>query len=232
MIRVDRSELTKHEIIRVAANRFLNDGYTATSIHAICKTLNMSTGNLTFHFPTKEHLLAQLVSMLCRYQQELMEEEAAEGTSSLMGLCLELLTMAAACEQDAVARDFFLSTYRSEMALEIIRQKDKERAKMVFREYCSDWTDEYFAEAESLVSGIEYATLMTTASSAPLEMRISGALRTIMGIYKVPPEIRDRKIEKVLALDYRALSLRILKEFREYVDRSTEQALLDLMARK
>ena len=39
-------------------------------------------------------------------------------------------------------------------------------------------------------------------------------------------------IGKALTMDYRALSLRILKEFREYVDRSTEQALLDLMARK
>ena len=28
MIRVDRAELTRNEIIRVAANRFLNDGYT------------------------------------------------------------------------------------------------------------------------------------------------------------------------------------------------------------
>ena len=232
MIRVDRSELTKNEIIRMATNRFLNDGYSKTSIHAICKDLNMSTGNLTFHFPTKEHLLAKLVDMLCAFQQKLMEEEAAEGTSSLMALCLELLTIAAACEQDAIAKDFFLSSYRSEMAMEIIRKNEVERAKQVFREYCADWNDAWFEEAAALVSGIEYATLMTTANSAPLEVRIGGALKTILGIYRVPLELRDAKIKKALTMDYRALSLRILKEFREYVDRSTEQALLDLMARK
>ena len=232
MIRVDRSELTKNEIIRMATNRFLNDGYSKTSIHAICKDLNMSTGNLTFHFPTKEHLLAKLVDMLCAFQQKLMEEEAAEGTSSLMALCLELLTIAAACEQDAIAKDFFLSSYRSEMAMEIIRKIEVERAKQVFREYCTDWSDAWFEEAAALVSGIEYATLMTTANSAPLEVRIGGALKTILGIYRVPLELRETKIKKALTMDYRALSLRILKEFREYVDRSTEQALLDLMARK
>lgn len=232
MIRVDRSELTKNEIIRMAANRFLNDGYSKTSIHAMCKDLNMSTGNLTFHFPTKEHLLAVLVDLLCDFQQKLMEEEAAEGTSSLMALCLELLTIAAACEQDEIAKDFFLSSYRSEMAMEIIRKNEAKRAKKVFREHCADWSDAWYEEAAALVSGIEYATLMTTANSAPLEVRIGGALKTIMGIYHVPMELRDAKIKKALMMDYRALGLRVLKEFREYVDHSTEQALLNLMVRK
>ncbi len=232
MARIDKSALTKTEIVQEASKQFLEKGYSHTTLSAISKELDMSPGNLTFHFPTKEHLLAKLVDMLCTFQQKLMEEEAAEGTSSLMALCLELLTIAAACEQDEIAKDFFLSSYRSEMAMEIIRKNEVERAKQVFREYCADWSDAWFEEAAALVSGIEYATLMTTANSAPLEVRIGGALRTIMGIYRVPSELRERKIQKALTMDYRKLSLRILKEFREYVDRSTEQALLDLMARK
>ena len=232
MIRVDRSELTRHEIIRVAANRFLNDGYTATSIHAICKTLGMSTGNLTFHFPTKEHLLAQLTGMLCDFRRVLLEEEVAEGASSLMAYCLELITTAAACEQDEVLKDFFLSIYRSEVSMDLLREWDKARSKAVFAEYCPDWTDDRFEEAVTLVSGIKYATLMTTARSAPLELRIAGALNTMLHIYRVPREKRDEKLMKMLQIDYRALSLRILKEFREYVDHTTEQALHDLLARR
>ena len=232
MIRVDRAELTRHEIIRVAANRFLNDGYTKTTVASMAKTLKMSTGNMTFHFPTKEHMLAELVDMLCKYQWNLMEEEAKDGYSSIMALCLELLTIASACEQDEVAKDFFLSTYRSELCMDLIRKNDKERAKQVFREYCPDWTDEYFAEAETLVSGIEYATLLTTSESAPLEVRVGGALKTILSIYNVPREIRDQKIQKVLSMDYKTLGLDTLRKFRKYVDEKTEQALFDLLKRK
>lgn len=58
MIRVDRGELTRNEIIRVAANRFLNDGYTKTTVASMAKSLNMSTGNMTFYFPTKDHMFA------------------------------------------------------------------------------------------------------------------------------------------------------------------------------
>ena len=232
MIRVDRSKLTKNEIIRLAANRFLKDGYTKTSIHGLCKELNMSTGNLTFHFPTREHLLAELVDMLCEFQKNLMEEEAAEGYSSLLAFCLELMSMAAACEQDEVAKDFFLSAYRSQMCMELIRKNDKERAKEVFREYCPDWTEEQFEEAELLVSGIEYATLMPTSGSAPLEVRVNGALQTILSIYDVPKEVREQKVQKVLSMDYKTLGLDTLRKFRKYVDETTEQAFLNLLKRK
>ena len=232
MIRVNRAELAKNEIIRVVANRFLNNGYTKTAVASMAKELNMSTGNMTLYFPTKEHMLAELVDLLGRYQWKMMEEEAKDGYSSIMAICLELLTMASACEQDAVAKDFFLSSYRSELCMDHIRRHDKERAKEVFRDYCPDWTDEYFAEAEALVSGIEYATLLTTSDSAPLEIRVGGALKTILSIYNVPKEVRDKKIEKVLSMDYKTLGLETLKKFREYVDQATEQALLDLMKRK
>ena len=232
MIRVDRKELTRSEIVRVAANCFLNDGYTKTTVNSMCKKLNMSPGNMTFHFPTKEHMLAELVEMLCKYQWKMMKDEAKDGYCSIMAICLELLTIASACEQDEIAKDFFLSSYRSELCMERIRKNDKKRAKEVFKEYCLDWTDEYFEEAETLVSGIEYATLLTTSESAPLEIRVSGALKTILSIYNVPKEVRDQKIKKVLSTDYQKLGLDTLKKFRKYVDKTTEQALHDLLARR
>ncbi|MBQ6946499.1 MAG: hypothetical protein IJN42_00480, partial [Clostridia bacterium] len=116
--------------------------------------------------------------------------------------------------------------------MEYIRKNDTRRAKEVFKEYCADWSDEYFSEAETLVSGIEYAVFFTTSDSAPLEVRVGGALETILSIYNVPKEIRDKKIKKVLSMDYRALGLDTLNKFRKYVDQTTEQALLDLMKRK
>ncbi|MEE0945732.1 MAG: TetR/AcrR family transcriptional regulator [Acutalibacteraceae bacterium] len=232
MIRVDRAELTRNEIVRVAANRFLNEGYTKTTVASMAKSLNMSTGNMTFHFPSKDHMLAELVEMLCGYQWKLMKDETDEGNSSIMALCLELLTIASACEQDEVAKDFFVSAYQSEICMNLIRKHDKERAKEVFREYCPDWNDDYFEEAETLVSGIEYATLFTTEKSTSLELRVAGAIRTILSIYNVPKEIRNKKIEKVLSMNYQKLGMETLKKFRKYVDQTTEQALLDLMKRK
>lgn len=212
------SESTKNKILRVSTTMFLEVGYSKTSPQMIAKELGISTGNLTYYYPTKEHLLAVLTDLLCKYQWKLIKKEADGGMSSLLALCFELMTMAAACEESEVAKDFFVSTYQSPKCLEIIHNNDTARAKEVFAEYCPDWTDEQFREAEILVAGIEHATLSNIDYTVPLETRISGALNTIMMIYNVPEEIRRIKIEKVLAMDYRSIGKRIFNEFKEYVE--------------
>ncbi|MBQ6850536.1 MAG: TetR/AcrR family transcriptional regulator [Oscillospiraceae bacterium] len=55
MARVSRST-TRTEIIQVACEYFFEKGYSATSPKMIASALDISPGNLTDHFPTKEHL--------------------------------------------------------------------------------------------------------------------------------------------------------------------------------
>ena len=231
MARIKKSTLTKLEIVQESCKQILEKGYHEASITSICKALEMSPGNLTFYYPTKEHLLAELVDLLCRFQWQRMEEEANEGFSSVMAICLELTSMASASEDDPVIKDIFLSAYCSPMCLEIIRRNDLERARKVFGSYRPDWTEEQFAEAEILCSGIEYATLMTADDPVSMETRISGALNNIMSIYGIPEEVRKTKIQKVFALDYKNLGKKVILEFKEYVEQANEQAFLELLKR-
>ena len=224
MARIDKGALTKNEIVSEATKQFLEKGYSHTTISAIAKELGMSPGNLTFHYPTKEHLLAVLVEMLCGFQWQLLEEEANEGVSSIMALCLELTTMASACNTDEIIKDFFLSTYSSTMCLDIIRRNDTERAKKIFGEYRPDWTHEQFAEAEILVSGLEFATLMTAGEPVALETRIAGALKAILSIYGIPEDVQETKIQKVFAMDYQNMCKRVLASFKEYVKDTNDQS--------
>ena len=231
MARINRAELTRLEIIRVASKKFLENGYTATSIKEISKELDMSPGNLTFHFPTKEHLLAALVELLCKFQWEMMKEETEEGYTPIMALCLELMSMAVMCEESEIAKDFYLSAYTSPLSLEIMRKNDVERAEEVFAEFCPDWTEAHYVEAAALVSGIEYATLMTAGMPLSLEARIAGAMTVILRLFNVPEERRNAKLEKVLAMDYRPIGRRVLKQFKKYVEEVNEQAFIDLLKR-
>lgn len=216
---------TKKEIIQTATRMFLEKGFTNTSVKSISDALDISTGNLTFHFPSKEHLLAILVEMLCDFQWKIIERAVDEGVSSLLAVCLELPAMAAVCAENGIARDFYLSAYTHPMSMDIIRQNDIAKAKQVFGSFCPGWTDEQYMAAEVLVSGIEYATLMATPSSAPLHTQITAALDTILTIYQVPKELREAKLQKVLAMDYHNLGRRFLQEFAQYIETKNEQAL-------
>lgn len=217
-----KKESTKHKIIRVATHMFLEHGYTATSVKLVSDELGISKGNFTFYFPSKEHILAELVDMLCDFQSKLIDYEVNEGFDSVMSICIELMTVAAACEENLVARDFFISAFQSPVCLEYLRNNHVERAKLVFAEQCKGWTHEQFVEAEILVQGIDYATIVSDTADVPLKTRISGALNQILSIYNIPEEIRKEKIDKVISMDCRGLGKRVLTEFKCYVDRMNE----------
>ncbi len=213
---------TKLKILKTAIDLFLEQGYSATSSMQIGKKLNISPGTLTYHYSTKEDLLAILIQLLADFQWESVKNIVNDGETPITALCFELTAMAAMCEEDELARDLYISAYTSPKALEIIRSNDMKRAKKVFAEFCPEWTDDMFAEAEILVSGIEYATLLTTPTSPPLETRIEGAMKTILGIYNVPEERIRKKTEMALKMDYRKFGSEVLDAFKDYVQEVTE----------
>ncbi|MBE5893578.1 MAG: helix-turn-helix transcriptional regulator [Lachnospiraceae bacterium] len=227
-----RVNTTKLEIIQTATRMFLEKGYSATPVKAIADRLEMSTGHLTFYFPTKEHLLAELTGMFCDFQWTAMKQYAKEGQSLLLAICLELTSVAAICEENKIAKDLYLSAYTHPMTLEIIRRNDAQKAQMVFGEYCPDWTEEHFAVTEALVSGIEYATLMTTGDPVSFDMRITGALNNIMLLFQVPEDIRRKMIQNVLAMDYTAIGYAVLQKFIVYIEETTGHAFEELLGRK
>ena len=55
---------TKAMIIKIASELFFENGFSKTTSTEICKKAGISPGNLTFYFPTKEHILAVLVQMM------------------------------------------------------------------------------------------------------------------------------------------------------------------------
>jgi len=213
---------TRTEIIKHATKLFIEDGYTRTSINKIAKDLELSPGNITFYFHSKDHLLAVLVDELCDFQHKIMTEATEEGKTSLMAYCLEIIAIAAICEEDEVAKDFYVSAYTSPLTLDIMRKNDTKKAKEIFGNYCTDWSDLKWRETENLVSGIEYATVMTREVDIPLDIQIESALNAIMLLYGVPEDIRRAKLKKVLAMDYRAIGRRILKEFKKYIEETNE----------
>lgn len=219
--------LMRLEIVQQTMNLIFENGYTATSPKAVASALDISLGNLTYHFKTKDQILAVLIELLADFQWKTVQEVVNEGETPIAALCFELTAMAAMCEENEVARDLYVSAYTNPRSLDIIRKSDKERAKKVFAEFCSDWTDEMFAEAELLVSGIESATLMTTSDSPSLEVRIAGAMDKILSIYNVPQQRRKMKIEKALSLDYRNYGQNLFENFKKFVFELTDKSFED-----
>lgn len=216
-------------IIKAASELFFENGFSKTTSGEVCKKADVGTGNLTFYFPTKEHILAVLVHMMCDFQWREMQSLTNEGKSSLLAYCLELTTMISVSDDIPEMQDLFIAAYSHPMTLDIIRENDAKKLKRVFENYTEGWSDERFTELEAIISGIEYASFVNTEHSVSAAHRIEGALNAIMLLFGVPEEIRKVKIEKVLKMNYAEIGRKIYRSFKDYVTETNEQALEEVL---
>lgn len=229
----EKNRPTRELILQTAMRMFLEAGYSATSSSRITKELKISPGNMTFYFPTKEHLLSELVEELCNFQWKVMEEITDEGKSSLYAYCMELATMTSLCEVSPTAKDFYLAAYTHPMPLEIIRRNDTRKAQEVFRQYCPEFREVDFICAENIVSGIEYATLATrTTEEVTLERKVTYGLDSILKLYNVPEELRRLKIEKVMTSGFQGQGKDLLREFIEFTEAVNAEAVRNALEYK
>jgi len=210
---------TRYEILLCATKLFLEKGYTDAYVTTIANTLKISTGNLTFHYPTKEHILAELVKELCAFQRQTEEGEEDGEYSRLKAYFLELVMFASLCEENPNIKDLMIATYTRPMSLEIIRVNDTKRAMNIYKEFCRDWADIVFVQAENIVSGIEYAMFRTeNTEHLSFEERVTSSMDAIMKIYEVPVSIRQRIVAEVMSVDYWDRGRRVFNEFYTYVE--------------
>ena len=221
-----KMQRTKYEILQCATKLFLEKGYTDTYVSVIAKMLHISTGNLTFWFPTKEHILAELIKELCAFQAQTEEQKVEGEYASIRAYLFELVMHASNCAESSNVKDFMISAYTRPMALEIIRANDTERVKKAFGEFCPEWTETQFIQAENVASGIEYAMLMTeNTEKLSFEQRVTSSLDAIMKLYEVPAEIREQIIADVMAEDYRNKARYVFEEFCNYVEEKNREKL-------
>jgi len=209
---------TKYEILQCATKLFIEKGYTATYVTSIANELGISTGNLTFHFPTKEHILAELINELLTLPRR-EEVKAVRGEHALLtGYLLELAMFASVCHDNPNIKDLIVSAYTHPMSLKIIRESDTKRAMQVFGKYCSDWREKDFIQTENVVSGMEYAMFMTeNTEGLTFGQSVFGSIDAIMKVYEIPKEIRDSIIAEITALDYISMGNHVFDEFCNYI---------------
>ncbi len=216
---------TKEMIIQIASKLYLEKGFTETSNKEICDILHISPGNLTFHYPQREHVLTEFVKELCDFQWRLIYMLEHEDKSPLLALCIEFATMAAAEENEAI-RDIYIAAYTHPLPLSVIRENDTRKTQQIFSEFNPDWTDEQYMVMENLYSAIEYGMFSSAGQDGiSLDMRVACGLDAALRLYNVPEALRNQKIEKIIAMDYRSFGRKILSDFKDYITAVNWQAV-------
>ena len=123
-------------------------------------------------------------------------------------------------------RDIYIAAYTHPMPLAVIRENDTRKTQQIFKEFNPDWMEEQFAVMENLYSAIEYGMFSSAGQEeVSLDMRVACGLDAAMRLYNVPESLRNQKIQKIIAMDYRSFGKRILSDFRDYITAVNWQAV-------
>ena len=86
--RTRNPDLTREKLLDAAVDVFVRDGYAGTSVHAIAKAADLTTGAIYKHFANKDELLIEAVWTIA--ETELGELLRSEGSQPSTGVILSM----------------------------------------------------------------------------------------------------------------------------------------------
>ncbi len=222
-----KANTTKLEILQVAAKNFLENGFKDTSAKSICEELNISPGNLTFWFPTKEHILLELTKEITSFHTKYIGKISNEDYGDLYTYCWEVTAQITLCEDNPNIKDIYLAIYSHPMTLDFVKDWTAEKNLRILGERLSDWDIKRFRRAETVTCCIERSALTEPCSAEyTLEDKIRLTLTCLLKIYDIEKEEREKAIEEILKSDYKKTGHLLLKQLTEYVQK-TNQEMID-----
>ncbi len=228
-----KNNTTKLEILQVAMRMFMEKGFTNTSAKAISNELNISTGNLTFYFPTKESILLELAKEITSFHTKCIDNITKKDSDDLFAYCWEITAQITLCEENENMKDLYLSIYSHPSTLQFVKDWTAEKNQSILGERLSDWNLERFRCVENVTCCIERSALTEPCTEIyTLEDKIWLILTCLLKIYDISQQDREAVINKILETDYRKTGYDLYKQLTQYIEKHTQKILEDAIREK
>ncbi|MFC5143297.1 TetR family transcriptional regulator [Streptomyces aureoversilis] len=104
MVKQERAACTRRTVVQAAAAEFDRGGYDGTSLQRICRAAGISTGALTFHFPTKDKIARAVEELGRELTRAETERTVAVPASPLRRARALVLAIARLLEKETAVR--------------------------------------------------------------------------------------------------------------------------------
>lgn len=205
---------TEIDIVKAATRLFLELGYSKTTQRMIAKESGIGLGTITYHFRSKDDLLRLLIEELMDFHSDVIEETIAKANDPLFSYALEITVQIALCENDKKAWDLYYAAYSHPTTFEFIKEWAAAKNYNILGKTLPSLRESDFRHIENITSGIELAAFNFTCDRYfTLEDKIATVLDSMMKIYDIPKEDRQKTIEKIKQIDYKKISREMFDRF-------------------
>lgn len=207
---------TEIQIVKAAANLFLEKGFSKTTHRMISAETGIGLGTITYHFKAKEDLLQLLLEAMMDYHLDVIENTLKETNDPFLSYALEIAVQIDICENHPTARDLYYAGYSHPTTFQFIKEWTSKKNYMLLGEKLPHLSESDFVALENIASAIEWSAFSFPCDRFfSLDDKVSMILDSMMKLYDIDPDIRKQTIEAILQLDYKSISKEVHGKFME-----------------
>ena len=212
--KIDPLSDTEIQILRGATKLFLEKGFSKTTYRQIAELTKVGLGTITYHYKVKEDMLQVLMEELMDFHLDLIEKTVDDTKDNLLAYALEIAVQIALCENNSKAWDLYYSAYSHPATLDHIKDWGAKKNYHLFRDRIPDCSEEDFRHIENVTCGIELAAFTSPKNRYfSLNDKISLFLDSMMKMYDIPKEEREKTINEVLNLECEKVAAEMFDKF-------------------
>lgn len=220
--------LTKrNKMLLAAVKLFLLNGYEKTTTTAIAEEAGMPASSFFAVFASKEELLLTLVKQM--FSNQFLATEgllSQEGQDSLHTYAVETALQMYITELSEPLRELYVMAYTLPEIAEYIYRATAPKWQAVFADYLPGADLKDFYEMDIASSSIMRGFMAKPCDMYfTMERKLRRFYNCCFTIYKVPEEVQEEIIQKVLRMNLRPVAEKIIKDTVKSAEEGFEAAM-------
>lgn len=206
------SELHRRRILLKAANMFLSQGYTQTTLRELARESGVNIGSLMHLFENKENILCALVSVVLDGQFSAVQKLLSNMTDDkILFWAAETTLQLYMAESSEQIRDLYITAYSLPKTSDIIRRSIAEKMSEYFLPYNPGYQEKDFYEMEIATGGIIRGFMSVPCDMYfTMDAKVARYLETSFRVYKVPQEKTQEAIQFVSRFDFAQIAQNVI----------------------
>lgn len=198
------AEEVKERTLYVAAQSFLEKGYTQTTLRGLAQATGIDLNAINRAFGCKENLLCMLVTYVLEEQFRMTESQLTSVTDDpIFFYATETTMQLYMAESRESVRELYLTAYSLPKTMDIIQQMITEKLERIFQSHLPDHTTKDFYELEIATGGIVRSFMARPCDMYfTMERKVRRFLQATLRIFQVPEEKIQQTIDFVQHFDF------------------------------
>lgn len=214
----------KEKVMLVAAQSFLEVGYTNTTLKMICAGTGLSNGSVVNLFGSKEGILCGLVELV-------VDAQFKETADILRGVTDDKVLLYASetalqlhiVEMNENLREIYCNAYSLPKPSAVLQQTITGKLEAIFKELLPELETKDFYMLEIATGGIMRGFMTIPCNMwFTLEMKVEAFLKNTLRLYYVPDEKIEETVAFVKTIDFNQAAKETIDGIFRYLEKQRE----------